>query len=78
MVWMSLLSVITAGNLALSIYNLGINGFDDGKECYTLYVGTNDKDAYKPEISSDEAFSKVEAVCVKYLEGATFDTARGI
>ena len=73
---MSLLSVIAVANLALGVYSFCINRAVDETDYYILYVGTNDKDTYKPEISLEEAFGKVEAICVKYLKGATFDTAK--
>lgn len=44
---------------------------------YTLYVGTNDKDTYKQEISTNECIEKVTATCVKYSGGCTISEARG-
>ncbi len=44
---------------------------------YTLYVGTNDKDTYKQEITSNECVSIVTTVCVKYTGGCTLSEAHG-
>ncbi|MBP5167348.1 MAG: hypothetical protein ILP09_08850 [Oscillospiraceae bacterium] len=44
---------------------------------YVMYVGTNDKDTYRPEHSREEARDIVDAVCLKYFEGYTLQDATG-
>lgn len=45
--------------------------------CYTLYIGTNDKDTYTQKISLDEARKIVDEICVKYVDGYTMQEASG-
>ncbi len=45
--------------------------------CYTLYIGTNDKDTYTQKISLDEARKIVNEICVKYVDGYTMQEANG-
>ena len=44
---------------------------------YVMYVGTNDKDTYKPEHTNEEAKDIVDQVCLKYFEGYTLQEATG-
>lgn len=44
---------------------------------YVMYVGTNDKDTYKMEMSREEARNIVDTVCLKYFEGYTLQDATG-
>ena len=44
---------------------------------YVMYVGTNDKDTYKMEMSQEEARNIVDTVCLKYFEGYTLQDATG-
>jgi len=44
---------------------------------YVMYVGTNDKDTYKPEHTAEEAREIVDQVCLKYFEGYTLQDATG-
>ncbi len=44
---------------------------------YTLYIGTNDKDTYQPEIPYDEALKMVAQICSEHLEGYTVFDADG-
>ena len=44
---------------------------------YVMYVGTNDKDTYKMEMSQEEARNIVDQVCLKYFEGYTLQDATG-
>ncbi len=46
-------------------------------EKYILYIGTNDKDAYKQLIPTEEARDKVNAICAKYVGGYTSSDAKG-
>ena len=51
---------------------------DTGKSVqYVMYVGTNDKDTYKMEMSQEEARNIVDQVCLKYFEGYTLQEATG-
>ena len=51
---------------------------DTGKSIqYVMYVGTNDKDTYKMEMSREEARNIVDTVCLKYFEGYTLQDATG-
>ncbi|MGX8698577.1 MAG: DUF3574 domain-containing protein [bacterium] len=42
-----------------------------------MYVGTNDKDTYKMEMTREEAHDIVDRVCLKYFEGYTLQEATG-
>ena len=45
---------------------------------YTIYVGTNDKDTYKIEMTEEEAYNLVDGICTKYFEyGYTLSEATG-
>lgn len=44
---------------------------------YVMYVGTNDKDTYKPEHTDEEAKKIVDEICLKYFEGYTLQDATG-
>lgn len=44
---------------------------------YVMYVGTNDKDTYKSEISVDEAKNIVDEICLKHFDGYTIQDAVG-
>ncbi len=44
---------------------------------YVLYVGTNDKDTYKPEHTNEEAMNIVDQICLKYFSGYTLQEATG-
>ena len=44
---------------------------------YVMYVGTNDKDTYKPKYSHDQAKDIVDKTCLKYFEGYTLQDATG-
>lgn len=51
---------------------------DAGKSVqYVMYVGTNDKDTYKMEMSQEDARNIVDTVCLKYFEGYTLQDATG-
>ena len=45
--------------------------------CYTLYIGTNDKDDYAQHIATEEAMALVEGICAKYIAGWTSSYATG-
>ena len=53
------------------------NEAGDGSIQYVMYVGTNDKDTYKPEHSEEEARDIVDQICLKYFEGYTLQDATG-
>lgn len=44
---------------------------------YTLYIGLNDKDAYRQLISVEEAREIVDAICIRYVDGYTVMEAEG-
>lgn len=44
---------------------------------YVMYVGTNDKDTYKPEHTNEEAMNIVDQICLKYFDGYTLQEATG-
>ena len=44
---------------------------------YVMYVGTNDKDTYKPEHTQEEAKNIVDEVCLQFFEGYTLQEASG-
>lgn len=44
---------------------------------YTLYIGLNDKDTYKQEISTEEAEKKIEEIALKYVDGFTLTESKG-
>jgi len=50
---------------------------DDKTMQYVMYVGTNDKDTYKPEHTQEEARNIVDEVCLKYFDGYTLMDATG-
>ncbi len=50
---------------------------DDKTMQYVMYVGTNDKDTYKPEHTQEEARNIVDEVCMKYFDGYTMQDATG-
>ena len=44
---------------------------------FVMYIGTNDKDTYKPEHTNEEAKNIVDEICLKYFEGYTLQDAIG-
>ena len=44
---------------------------------FVMYVGTNDKDTYKPEHTNEEAKDIVDKICLKHFEGYTLQEATG-
>lgn len=50
---------------------------DEGIEQYVMYIGTNDKDTYKPEHTKEEALQIVDEICLKYFDGYTLQDATG-
>ena len=43
-------------------------GTRDTAAQYVMYVGTNDKDTYKPEHTNEEAMNIVDQICLKYFD----------
>lgn len=76
-IWLSLLSVFVVISLLLHLYNHYTMTSLHGEIYYTLYIGTNDKDTYKPEIPFEETFRIVDTICNKYLQGVTFCAETG-
>ena len=52
-------------------------GTRDTAAQYVMYVGTNDKDTYKPEHTNEEAMNIVDQICLKYFDGYTLQDATG-
>ena len=48
---------------------------DESVAQYVMYIGTNDKDTYKPEHTNEEAMKIVDEICLKYFEGYTLQEA---
>ena len=79
----SIIAVILASiSLLVSVINYA--GFsspapadDQTSTQYVMYVGTNDKDTYKPMHSNGEARDIVDRICLKYFEGYTLQEATG-
>ena len=75
--------VISIVSLCCSLVCIGITAYrgtgqeDEGKLQYVMYVGTNDKDTYKPEHTNEEAREIVDRICLKYFEGYTLQDAIG-
>lgn len=44
---------------------------------FVMYVGTNDKDTYKPKHTNEEAKDIVDKICLKHFEGYTLQEATG-
>ena len=65
--------VIACASLCLSAAAFSTAGkqADTGKDGestqYVMYVGTNDKDTYKPEHTEEEARDIVDKICLKYF-----------
>ena len=71
-------SAVCAGLLLTHINVANAPEADTGKSVqYVMYVGTNDKDTYKMEMSHEEARNIVDQVCLKYFEGYTLQDATG-
>lgn len=45
---------------------------------FTLYVGLNDKDSKKQEISTEDALTFTHYMLMNHCDGATISTAKGI
>ena len=72
-------STVCVGLLLTHINAANAPEADTGKSVqYVMYVGTNDKDTYKMEMSQEEARKNVDQVCLKYFEGYTLQDATGV
>lgn len=65
---------LSAAGLFVNVQN---NSKEDTRTQYVMYVGTNDKDTYKPEHSKEEAKEIVDKICLDYFEGYTIQEAAG-
>lgn len=65
---------------ALNAGNTGAAAAGTDGKCkqYVMYVGTNDKDTYKPEYTQEEARDIVDRVCLRYFGGYTLQEAGGV
>jgi hypothetical protein len=70
--------VFSAFALIMSLISFtGTSGDYDKNDCYTLYIGTSDKDTAKLEIPIDEAQKIVADIAYKYSDGFTSYVATG-
>ncbi len=67
--------VLSLVSLIITVNNKNNTKTEETK--YTLYVGTNDKDTYKPVYEFDVCKEKVTTICVKYTSGCTVSEATG-
>jgi len=81
---LSIIAVILAAiSLLVSVMSFAYKPADtavtseDAATQYVMYVGTNDKDTYKPEHTNEEARDIVDKICLKYFEGYTLQDATG-
>ena len=76
-----ILAVVSLGVSIASFCVKPATGADDFSENaevqYVMYVGTNDKDTYKPEHSKKEAKEIVDKICLSHFEGYTLQEATG-
>ena len=72
-----ILNIIATCVLGVRVVQLS-NGTETDKMLqYVMYVGTNDKDTYSQIISTDEAKSIIDGICLKYTDGYTIQDATG-
>jgi hypothetical protein len=70
--------IFSAFALIMSLISFtGTNSNYDESDCYTLYIGTSDKDTAKLEIPIDEAQRIVADIAYKYSDGFTSYVATG-
>ena len=82
-------TVIAIVSLICSLISLGamirmyVKTAQDAKEGieltsqYVMYIGTNDKDTYKMEMTQQQARDTVDEICLKYFDGYTLQEAIG-
>jgi hypothetical protein len=70
-----IISVLCFGVFACVLLTKVWNG---GTLKYTMYVGLNDKDTYTQIISSEEAEKKISDIALKYVDGFTQFSAKGV
>lgn len=80
-VFAAVIVLISVLNLAgmIGLYcsrNDGSDGFDTVE--YTLYVGLNDKDTFKQEMTDDAAVTVIKSILAKYVDGYTLMNAQGV
>ncbi len=71
------INIIATCFMAIKVTELSKLSLKDATVHYTLYIGTNDKDTYKQEISTDEAKHIVDEICTKYVNGFTVQDSIG-
>jgi hypothetical protein len=70
--------VFSASALIISVISVtGMNSDYDKNDCYTLYIGTSDKDTAKLEIPIEEAQNIVADIAYNYSDGFTSYVATG-
>ena len=70
------LNIIATGIL-LGLHISSNSKCSNVKTKYTLYIGTNDKDTYKPVDTLTNCCTKVTEICTKYTSGCTVYEAAG-
>lgn len=71
------LNIIATCFLAVKISKPSDLSLENATVHYTLYIGTNDKDTYKPVMPTDEAKHIVDEICTKYVNGFTVHDSIG-
>lgn len=51
---------------------------ENRQEAYLLYIGLNDKDSYEQIISTEDAKTAINDICLEYVEGYTMWDANGV
>lgn len=77
-----IVTILLIANIAITSILLGLHinsnkKNHDEKTKYTLYIGTNDKDTYKPVYELEVCRTKVTEICTKYTGGCTVYDAAG-
>ena len=81
-IWAIIATCLLGCSLALGGTSLGLVLSQNSSSSlvstkYSLYIGTNDKDTYKPVDDISTCIDKVTSICVKYTDGCTVSEATG-
>ena len=86
---MNRLKIVTICFLALSLFignvavafaakdNIASLGKVSAQKKYTIYLGTNDKDTLKQELSTETIRDQMHEICLKYVDGYTVSVMEG-
>lgn len=72
-----IVNLFATGTVGFCVWKLNGNQYSDEIVQYKMYVGTNDKDTYEQIISTEDAKTIIDNICLKYLEGYTIQDAKG-